>query len=909
MSGEESEVLLDKGRIAYSKGDHQESENHFLDALANGADESVCRIHLARIYNTTHQWRCALEHWLWLRDRDPSKLEPNLQVARALHRLDRPEEAVAGFRAVLTLDPSHAEARTRLDEIEGAARLAPLKAGIKAFRDGDYDTSREHFLQALDAKVDESACHQHLARIYNHEQDWTRALQHWQWLQSREPRKVEPHLQIGRIYFRDNKYVEARLAFNAVLRLEPGHVEALQFLTRIEELRREETFLTGAEQQSNWLSLVPPSQRWPLSTDLLHASVESIESLIDLALRQTVALSQFVDDYADAEGELSGHRRLYGEQGSAKLKELHKQLQTARKSIRAVSKRTDRLFEAFAKFSGQSIGASPTVRQPVARSSWRETLVKIALEVYQEHGLKATIAWLMREALVEDRQIVFSELATLLRERDPDAVLRLLWLSYGAKPGPEMAERLASRMFQMGDLSNAAALVRGAPSGTNSPFVVEMRSSSALFRNGLQIPPRSVAPPPGSRIAYVASGSLPYQVVGYTTRTHDILTGLVREGVDCLCFTRPGFPWDRPRAVASGAPLTETQRVGEVTYIHTPLSRATTNPELMISEAAGLLERHFRAHGIGLVQAASNSRNALPALIAARRTGAKFIYEVRGLWELTAASRFAGWEETERFKLDRQLEVLAATEADHVLTITNGVAEELISSGVSSERLSLLPNAVDPTAFKPLVKDQALMARLGLDANDFTSVYAGSLVNYEGLDDLIVAISLLRRNGIPARAVIAGDGAFRPRLEAVSAEHGLSQAITFVGRVKPDEIESYLSLSDVVPIPRKPFKVCMVVSPLKPFEAMAMAKPVILTDLPALREIVQDGETGLLCKPADPTNLAAVLARLARDPDLRNRLGSKARHWVVENRTWAKNALRLKQLYEQILGEAPKVAA
>ena len=97
----------------------------------------------------------------------------------------------------------------------------------------------------------------------------------------------------------------------------------------------------------------------------------------------------------------------------------------------------------------------------------------------------------------------------------------------------------------------------------------------------------------------------------------------------------------------------------------------------------------------------------------------------------------------------------------------------------------------------------------------------------------------------------------------------------------------------------------MVVSPLKPFEAMAMAKAVILSDLPALREIVSDGETGLICKPADPVDLAATLARLARDPELRKRLGESAPVRSA-NRTWHENALRLIRLYRDMNGaEAP----
>lgn len=896
-----STAFLDEGRRQFAAGNYGDSESLLLKALKGGADESVCRLYLARICNHAKRWEGSLEHWLWLRDQDPSKLEPQLQVARALFRLDRREEAAVGFRAVLALDQEHQEARTRLAEIERSAGKADLNAGIAAFREGDYGKSTMHFLRALATKTEEVICHQHLARIYNQEQEWATAMTHWNWLRQHDATKLEPHLQIGRIHFRYREYNDAVLAFNKVLALDARHEEAQQYIQKIDALQQEETFLRGSLDGENWLSFVPNALRWPLAEDLLEASTGSIDLLIDQATRQAVALSQLVNAYSEAAGDLEGHRRLYGEQNAKRLEELVESLQATRKSVRAVARRTDRLMEVVDKFSGRR-RFGPVPANPLSRAKWRETIVALALEVHQEHGTKAAVAWVLRQALLDDRQSIFSLIADALREKDPEATLQFLWLSYGARPTPESAERLASKMFQAGNLSSAGALLRGAPEGSSTPFVIEMHSSIARFRNGLAIPEPSSSPPPGPRVAYVASGSLPFQVSGYTTRTHEIVAGLVKVGVDCICFTRPGFPWDRSRGQAIELPSSRVQKIGEATYIHTELPDASVSPGTIMEQASDALERHFRRYRVGIVHAASNSRNALPALIAARRVGAKFIYEVRGLWELTAASRFTGWEATERFELDRNLEVLASTNADYVLTITKGVAEELVKDGVSSDRLALLPNAVDPLAFKPIPKDRALMERLGVTDDDFTAVYAGSLVNYEGLDDLLVAISMLRRSGVPARLIIVGAGAARSQLEALSAQLDLQKAVTFIGRVKPDEIEGYLSLADVVPIPRKPFKVCMVVSPLKPFEAMAMAKPVILSDLPALREIVADGETGLICKPADPADLAATLAKLAHDPGLRKRLGESARAWIEQNRTWQENALRLKRLYREITG-------
>src|SRR5262249_18004778 len=131
--------------------------------------------------------------------------------------------------------------------------------------------------------------------------------------------------------------------------------------------------------------------------------------------------------------------------------------------------------------------------------------------------------------------------------------------------------------------------------------------------------------------------------------------------------------------------------------------------------------------------------------------------------------------------------------------------------------------------------------------------------------------------------------------------------VTFVGQVPPTSVPRYWSLADVVVLPRKPFKVCKVVSPLKPFEAMAMSKVVVLSDLPVMREIVQDGETGLLCRPEDPAHIAEILERLAASPQLRDRLGKDARKWILEKRTWAANVDRLKEIYRRVAGRGMAV--
>lgn len=850
----------------------------------------------------------------------PAGLEPHL-LANGSVPSDRTADADPETDESASTSPEQTEARGGLHKAESAPASSPnqpiviaqgdahngvalLNEGRSAFKAQNYPRSEENLLAALRAGADESECRLHLARIYNLEQEWQKALEQWIWLRDHNPTEAEPHLQIARAQFRLGQYAEARAGFEEILRGDPDHAEARQLLARIAAIDAEQVAGRDWDDGADWLSIIPADTRWLIARELLLVSIGSLENMVGAAAQHTSAIANVVDAYGGAAGELNGHRQLYGLQTTAIIEKLTVQLREAKRSIREIKRRTDKILETFVKYTANPMAGGPLLKVPFPRADWRDSIVRLALGIYQEHGFEAALSWLYRTGLVEDRPVILADFGAALRDIDRGGAIRAYWMAYGAAPSARMAERMASRMFQLGDLSNCGALIRAAPAVSSSPVITEMRSSVALFKNGVALPSlaTSEASARPGRLAYVASGSLPFQAVGYTIRTHQLLTALIGAGVECVCFTRPGYPWDRPRALTSGIAIEQENRIGNVTYMHTPLPDADRAPETLVEQMSSALEAHFRTFQPAVVQAASNSRNALPALIAAHRVGAKFVYEVRGLWELTAASRFAGWEATERYELDRRLEVLVATHADHVLTITNGVAHELARDGVAPEKLSLLPNAVDPEAFRPIEKNRALMTELGLHDDDFTAVYAGSLTNYEGLDDLIIALSLMRNQGVRTRLVIAGDGEARQELEEVAAAHGMIQHVQFLGRIRPDAIEAYVSLADVVAIPRKPFKVCEVVTPLKPFEAMSMAKPVVLSDLPALREIVSDGKTGLLCRPADPASLANTLMRLAQDPQLRTELGQAAREWIIAHRSWSENAAGLIKFYEQISG-------
>jgi glycosyltransferase involved in cell wall biosynthesis len=129
--------------------------------------------------------------------------------------------------------------------------------------------------------------------------------------------------------------------------------------------------------------------------------------------------------------------------------------------------------------------------------------------------------------------------------------------------------------------------------------------------------------------------------------------------------------------------------------------------------------------------------------------------------------------------------------------------------------------------------------------------------------------------------------------------------VTFTGRVPHKQVQRYLSLFDIAPFPRQPLAVCELISPIKPFESMAMAKAVVVSSVAALTEIVQDGKTGLVFTKGEPADLARALERLLDSRALRESLGRAAREWVIAERDWAKIVRTVDETYLQILDGPP----
>lgn len=389
------------------------------------------------------------------------------------------------------------------------------------------------------------------------------------------------------------------------------------------------------------------------------------------------------------------------------------------------------------------------------------------------------------------------------------------------------------------------------------------------------------------RILYCAHSTGHFNSNGYSTRTAGVVGGLTQQGKDVVTMARPGYPWDVKVDVTKPPAARFSKNINGVEHVYNPcLSWTDDRLDHYLTAATDAYVREAQRQRASLIHSASNYVTALPALIASRRLGIPFTYEVRGLWEVTGASEKPGWEVSERYKFSERMETLVASNADHVFAITRQIKEELVRRGVDASKISLLPNSVDTSEFSPMPSYLPLQKKWNLPADVPVIGYAGSLVHYEGLSDLLKATRRVIDAGRDVRLVLVGDGPELKNLRAEVKNLELNETVIFTGRVPADDIPKYISTFDVMPCPRTSLPVTELVSPLKPLEAMASGKALVLTSVAPLRDLAGDGARAVVVEPSNPGSLADGILRLIDDPELRQELGRRARLWAVETRTW-----------------------
>ncbi len=235
--------------------------------------------------------------------------------------------------------------------------------------------------------------------------------------------------------------------------------------------------------------------------------------------------------------------------------------------------------------------------------------------------------------------------------------------------------------------------------------------------------------------------------------------------------------------------------------------------------------------------------------------------------------------------------------------------EELVKRGVGGSKITILPNSCNPDDFIPRARDQYLAKKMNIPNSVPVIGYIGTFVQYEGLEHLVEACAMLKNKGIEFRLLIVGNenasgndrGPITQAIINTAEANNMTDWVILPGRVPHDEVSAYYSLIDITPFPRKPQPVTEMVSPMKPLEAAAMRKAIVVSSVKALQEMITHEKNGLVFEKGNISDLATQLERLISNDELRIKLGDGAREWVETERTWSITANTMKNVLNQVI--------
>lgn len=252
--------------------------------------------------------------------------------------------------------------------------------------------------------------------------------------------------------------------------------------------------------------------------------------------------------------------------------------------------------------------------------------------------------------------------------------------------------------------------------------------------------------------------------------------------------------------------------------------------------------------------------------------------EERGKHGGLGLKKFAAWSQRSIWRA-----------ADAVLPVTGVLGGMVEAAGVPAEKISVIQNGVDDD-FLANVDGSDVRARYGLQSK-LVLGFTGFVRDWHGVDRVLEMMAQSGRDDL--HLLLVGDGPAREALEQQAQNLGLAERFTVTGVVQREDMPAHVAAFDVALQPA----VVDYASPLKLFEYMALGKPILAPDSANIKEVLANGESGLLFTRDDQNSFVEALSTLCADHELRLRLGASARQSLDrQGLTWAENAARVEKI-------------
>ncbi|WP_033340480.1 glycosyltransferase family 4 protein [Catenuloplanes japonicus] len=266
----------------------------------------------------------------------------------------------------------------------------------------------------------------------------------------------------------------------------------------------------------------------------------------------------------------------------------------------------------------------------------------------------------------------------------------------------------------------------------------------------------------------------------------------------------------------------------------------------------------------------------------------------------TEAGRHQGWLPEEMNKAIHTVEFWLSQEAVRVIVCSEYMRWEVNRLlDLPAARMDVVPNGVDDTMWR--AQPRAIAAARSKFAGDGPLIgFAGRLVYEKGVQHLVNAVPKLKHRHPGLKVVIAGDGPYRPELQAEAARLHLDDTVTFAGFMNEKQLPAVLAATDATVIPSlyEPFGMIAL-------EAASAGAPIAVSSTGGLAEIVEPGVTGVTFPHSNPDALADAVDSLLADEVFARRVARQARSMVSERYGWGTIAARTAAAYSAAIREAP----
>jgi glycosyltransferase involved in cell wall biosynthesis len=249
-----------------------------------------------------------------------------------------------------------------------------------------------------------------------------------------------------------------------------------------------------------------------------------------------------------------------------------------------------------------------------------------------------------------------------------------------------------------------------------------------------------------------------------------------------------------------------------------------------------------------------------------------------------------------------QLERNGTKSADYVIAVDQRLKDYAISEfSYPADRITVMHNAVDTDTFSPTSEEEQkeLKKSLSFAPDDFVVLVPRRLVEKNGVIYAVRAMKNIRDTNF--KMIIAGDG---PERKNIMKEAQEDKRIQLTGMTPHDKISSFFKMADVILIPSITSHGIQEATSLAMLEGMSCGKVVVCSDIGGMHEVIMDMENGALVKEKEPEAIATAIETIIGNPSLSSRIGGEARKYVLQNHSYTAHAVKVAQIYNDIIGEA-----